>query len=58
MPPGQNTGMRSLFPSPGDLPNPGIETRSPASQADSSPTEPQGKPNNASSYAKNLKMFI
>ena len=31
------------FPSPGDLPNPGIKPRSPALQADSSPTEPQGK---------------
>ena len=28
-----------LFPSPGDLPNPGIETRSPALQADSLPTK-------------------
>ena len=27
------------FPSPGDLPTPGIEPRSPALQADSSPTE-------------------
>ena len=27
------------FPSPGDLPNPGIEPRSPASQTDSSPTD-------------------
>ena len=27
------------FPSPGDLPNPGIELRSPALQADSLPTE-------------------
>ena len=32
------------FPSPGDLPNPGIESRSPALQADSLPAEPQGKP--------------
>ena len=32
------------FPSPGDLPNPGIEPRSPISQADSLPVEPQGKP--------------
>ena len=30
------------FPSPGDLPNPGIEPRSPASQADSLLAEPQG----------------
>ena len=32
------------FPSPGDLPDPGIEPRSPASQADSSPFEPPGNP--------------
>ena len=32
------------FPSPGDLPNPGIESRSPPLQADSLPAEPQGKP--------------
>ena len=32
------------FPSPGELPNPGIEPRSPALQADSLPAEPQGKP--------------
>ena len=31
-------------PPPGDLPNPGIEPRSPALQADSLPTEPPGKP--------------
>ena len=35
-----------IFPSPGDLPNPGIEPRSPALQADSLPAEPQGKPKN------------
>ena len=32
------------FPSPGDLPDPGIEPGSPALQADSLPTEPWGKP--------------
>ena len=32
------------FPSPGDLPNPRIETRPPALQEDSLPAEPQGKP--------------
>ena len=31
------------FPSPGDLPNPGIEPESPALQADSLPSEPPGK---------------
>ena len=30
------------FPSPGDLPNPGIEPRSPTMQADSLLSEPQG----------------
>ena len=34
------------MPSPGDHPNPGIEPRSPALQADSLPAEPQGKPKN------------
>ena len=31
------------LPSPGDLPNPGIEHRSPALRADASPFEPPGK---------------
>ena len=39
--PGQDTGVGSHFPSPGDLPNPGIEPRSPALQVDSLPAEPQ-----------------
>ena len=34
------------FPSLGDLPNPGIEPRSPTLQADSLAAEPQGKPEN------------
>ena len=33
------------FPSPGDLPNPGIEPGSPAMQTDALPYEPPGKPN-------------
>ena len=40
--PGWNTGKP--FPSPGDLPKPGIKPRSPTFQADSLPAEPQGKP--------------
>ena len=32
------------FPSPGDLPDPGMEPRSPALQADALPCEPPGKP--------------
>ena len=35
-----------LFPSPEDLPNPGIEPRSPTLQAESLPAELQGKPKN------------
>ena len=33
-----------LFPSPGDLPDPGIELRSPALQVDALTSEPPGKP--------------
>ena len=36
------------FPSPGDLPDPGIKPRSPALQADSLPSEPPGKPHKQS----------
>ena len=32
------------FPSPGDLPDPGIEPRSPALEADTLTSEPPGKP--------------
>ena len=40
---GKNTGGLAC-PSPGDLPNPGIEPRSSALQVDSLPSEPPGKP--------------
>ena len=42
--PGKNTGVDSHSLSPGDLPKPGMELRSPALQADSLPSEPPGKP--------------
>jgi len=32
------------FPSPGEFPDPGIEPRSPTSQADSLSSEPPGRP--------------
>ena len=35
---------RVVIPSPGDLPDTGIEPGSPALQADSLPAEPAGKP--------------
>ena len=41
------------FPSPGDLPDPGIKARSPALQADSLPSEPPGKDFTTSYYKKN-----
>ena len=40
----QEYWSRLPFPSPGDLPNPGIELRSPAFQADALTSEPPGKP--------------
>ena len=42
--PGKNTGVGSHSPSPEDRPNPGMEPRFPALQADSSPVKPPGKP--------------
>ena len=43
--PSKNTGVSCpVAPPSGDLPNPGIETRSPALQADSLPSELSGKP--------------
>ena len=38
--------LQGMFPSPGDVPDPGIEPRSPALWADSLPAEPPGKPKN------------
>ena len=46
------------FPSQGDLPNPGIEPRSPALQADSLPSEPQGKPQNTGVGSLSLLQWI
>ena len=42
------------FPSPGDLPDPGIKPRSPTLQADTSPSEPPGKPLNIAYSTKPL----
>ena len=38
------------FPSPGDLPDPGIEPRSPAFQADALTSEPPGKPKTCNTH--------
>ena len=42
--PGMSTGSGLPFPSPEDLPNPGIEPWSPTLQADALTSEPPGKP--------------
>ena len=39
----QEYQSRLPFPSPGDIPDPGIEPRSPALQTDALPSEPPGK---------------
>ena len=44
--PGQNTRVERLALLQGNLPNPGIEPRSPTLQADYFPAEPQGKSKN------------
>ena len=41
--PQQECWSGEAFPPPGDLPDPGVEPRSLALQADSLPSEPQGK---------------
>ena len=46
------------FPSPGDLPNPGIKPRSPTLQADSLPDEPQAKPKNTGVGSLSLLQWI
>ena len=43
------------FPSPGDLPHPGVKPGSPTLQADSLPSEPPGKPY---SNSASLNFFI
>ena len=46
------------FPSSGDLPNPGIKSKSPMLQADSSPAEPQRKPKNTGVGSLSLLQWI
>ena len=47
------------FPTPGDLPDPEIEPRSPAFQSDSLPTELQGKPIYVNMYVdKHMHIYI
>ena len=45
------------FPSPGDLPDPGIEPRSPTLQADTLTSEPPGNPKDLNVRPKTLKLL-
>ena len=46
------------FPSPGDLPNPGTEPRSPTLPEDSLPDEPQGKPTSSLLAIINCSLYL
>ena len=46
------------FPSPGDLPDPGIEPGSPALEADALTSEPPGKPSESEEELKNFLMKV
>ena len=54
--------LQGIFPTQGpqprDLPNPGMELRSPALRANSLPTEPQGKPKNTGEGSLFLLQWI
>ena len=49
---------RQLFPSPRDLPNPGIQSRSPGLQVDSLPAKPLEKPKNTGVGRLSLLQWI
>ena len=55
---GWNTGVGSLSLLQGNLPNPEIEPRFPALQADSLPAESQGKPKNTGEGSLSLLLQI
>ena len=54
----QEYGSGLPFPSPEDLPDPGIECISPALQADSSPSEPPGKLKIMANVIYDVLLFI
>ena len=56
--PGQNTGVDSPSLLQGNLPNPGMEPRSPALQADSLPPEPQEKSKNTGVDSLSLLQWL
>ena len=56
--PWNSSGQGVAIPPPGDLPNPGMEPRSPALQMNSLPTEPTGKLKASLFFFFNLNLFI
>ena len=46
------------FPSPVDLPDPGIEPRSPAFQADALTSEPPGKPTRGGGNTQQIEEYL
>ena len=56
--PGKNTGVDSPFPSPEDLPHPGIEPRSPTLQEDSLPSKPPGELKNTGVGSLSLEKML
>ena len=54
----QEYWSRLPWPPLGDLPNPGVESRSPALQIDSLPSEPLGKPKNTGLGSLSLLQWI
>ena len=55
--PRQEYWRRLPFPSPGDLPNPGIKPTSPALQADSLPLDHQGSPISSVQSLSHFQLF-
>ena len=53
-----NDHNRLPFPSPGDLPDPGIKPRSPALEADALTSEPPGKDHLSRDLAKPLYILM
>ena len=49
----QECWSRLQFPSPGDIPDPGIEPGSPTLRADALPSEPPGKPIRCTEHPQN-----
>ena len=56
--PGKHTGVGGHALLQGNLPNPGIELRSPTLQVDSLPSEPPGKPKNTGEGSLSLLQGI